>query len=59
MVEDAIRKAPRLDYVAANSEMYRRKWAKAGVSPKIVKDARGPAGMPFTAKTALRASQRS
>lgn|GEM_PF-3729139 len=48
-----------LDYVAANSEMYRRKWAEAGVLPGIVKGARNLAGMPFTTKTELRASQRS
>lgn len=46
-----------LAYVAATSEMYRRKWAEAGVSPEAVKDVRDLAGMPFTTKTELRASQ--
>jgi phenylacetate-CoA ligase len=46
-----------LAYVAAASEMYRRKWADAGVTPGAVKDVRDLAVLPFTTKVELRESQ--
>ncbi len=44
-------------YVAAASEMYRRKWAEAGVGPEAVKDVQDLAALPFTTKVELRESQ--
>ncbi len=46
-----------LKYVAATSEMYRRKWAEAGVGIKEVKGVEDLCKLPFTTKTELRESQ--
>jgi len=46
-----------LAYVGARSEMYRRKWAEAGVRFSAVKDAADLATLPFTTKAELRESQ--
>ncbi len=46
-----------LEYVAANSEMYRRKWAAAGGDARDVKGPEDLAKLPFTTKAELRESQ--
>ena len=46
-----------LEYVAATSEMYRRKWTAAGSDAKEVKGPEDLAGLPFTTKAELRESQ--
>jgi phenylacetate-CoA ligase len=46
-----------LEYVAATSEMYRRKWAGAGSDARDVKGPEDLAKLPFTTKAELRESQ--
>ncbi len=46
-----------LEYVGAASEMYRRKWAEAGVGLDDVKGVEDLHKLPFTTKTELRESQ--
>jgi phenylacetate-CoA ligase len=46
-----------LEYVAATSAMYKRKWSEAGVRFEDVKRIQDLAGLPFTGKAELRESQ--
>jgi len=46
-----------LEYVAAKSEMYRRKWSEAGTGLNDINGVQDLAKMPFTTKAELRESQ--